>query len=76
MGQKGIVLAKYSNFANVFSKKSVNTLPEQTGANKYTIELEKDKLPSFEPINGLELAELEIFKIYIETNLANGFIQA
>ena len=43
--------------------------------NKHVIKLEKDKQLSFGPIYNLGLIKLEIFKTYIETNLANGFIQ-
>ena len=37
------VLAKYSDFADVFSKKSANVLSEQTKVNKHLIELEEGK---------------------------------
>ena len=49
-------------------------LPENTGMNKYAIELEKSKQPLFRPIYSLGPVELETLKTYIETNLANGFI--
>ena len=42
--------------------------------NKHVIELEKNKQPFFGPIYSLGPIELETLKIYIETNLANGFI--
>ena len=50
-------------------------LSEHTGMNDHTIELEKSKQPLFGPIYSLGLIELETLKFYIETNLANGFIQ-
>ena len=34
------VLAEYSDFANIFLKKSANIFPKQTKANKHTIKLE------------------------------------
>ena len=43
--------------------------------NEHAIKLEEDKQPSFIPIYSLSLVELEIFKTYIEINLANGFIR-
>ena len=43
--------------------------------NKYTIDLERGKQAPYEPIYSLGPVELEIFKIYIETNLVNKFIQ-
>lgn len=70
------VLAEYSDFADVFSKKSANVLPEQTGVNKYAIEVEKSKQPPYGPIYNLGPIELETLKTYIKTNLANSFIRA
>ena len=70
------VPVKYSDFANVFLEKWVNVLPERTGANEHAIELEEGKQPSYGPIYSLGLVELETFKNYIETNVANGFIWA
>ena len=50
-------------------------LPENTGMNEYAIKLEEGKQPLFDPIYSLEPVELETLKIYIKTNLANGFIR-
>ena len=69
------VPVEYLNFANVFSEKSANVLSERTGASKHAIKLEEGKQPSYGPIYSLEPIEVETFKTYIETNLANGFIQ-
>ena len=74
--EKVTVLAKYSDFADVFLEKSANILSEQTGVNKYGIKLEKGKQPSYGPIYSLGPVELETLNMYIETNLANGFIRA
>ena len=70
-----IILIKYSNYADVFSKKLVKVLSDQTGINKHAIKLEESKQLLYKPIYSLEPVELEIFKNYIETNLANGFMQ-
>ena len=43
--------------------------------NEYAIKLEKGKQPPFGPIYSLDPVKLETLKIYIETNLANGFIR-
>ena len=43
--------------------------------DEHIIKLEEDKQPLFGPIYSLGLVELETFKTYIKTNLANGFIQ-
>ena len=69
------VLAEYSDYSNVFSVKNVAKVPENTGINEYAIELEESKQPLFGPIYNLGLVELEILKIYIKINLANGFIR-
>ena len=55
--------------------KNVAELPENIKINEHAIKLEKSKQPSFEHIYSLKLVELETLKIYIKTNLANGFIQ-
>ena len=68
------VLAEYSSYSNIFSVKNIAKLLENTRINEYTIELEEDKQLSFGLIYSLELVKLETLKIYIKTNLANGFI--
>lgn len=68
------LLAEYSDFANVFFKKSAIVLPEYTEMNIYAIDLEKNKQLPYELIYSLGLVELEILKTYIEINLANNFI--
>ena len=40
------------------------------------IKLEKTKQPPYEPTYSLDLVELETFKTFIETYLANSFIYA
>ena len=67
---------EYLNFADIFSKKSAKVLSKRTGANKHSIKLEEGKQPPYEPIYNLRSIELKTPKTYIETNLANGFIQA
>ena len=42
--------------------------------NEYSIKLEEGKQSIFGPIYSLDLVELETLKIYMKTNLANGFI--
>ena len=50
-------------------------LPEHTGINDHAIKLEDSKQPPYKQIYSLGLVELKTLKTYIETNLANGFIQ-
>ena len=70
------ILAKYSDFANVFLEKSANLLPKQIGVNEHAIELEESKQLPYRPIYSLRPVEFKTFKTYIKTNLANGFIRA
>ena len=76
LAEKITVLVEYADFANFFSKKLAKVLPERTGINKHTIELEDSKQPSYKLIYSLGLVELETLKTYIKINLANSFIQS
>ena len=68
------VLAKYSDFADVFSSDLATELPKHTEINTYAIDLEESKQPPYGPIYSLGPVELETLKTSIETNLANDFI--
>ena len=70
-----IVLAKYFSYSNVFLTKYAIEFLENTRINEHIIKLEKSKQPLFGSIYSLELVELEILKIYIKINLANGFFR-
>ena len=70
------MLVKYFDFADVFSEKSANVPPERTGTNEQAIEVEKSNKTPYGRIYSLEPVELETLKIYIKTNLANGFTLA
>ena len=74
LAKKVTVPAEYSDFADVFSKKSAEILSEHIGINEHAIKLEDGKEPSYGPIYSLGPVELETLKTYIKTNLANGFI--
>lgn len=69
------ILAKYSNFANVFLNKSAKILPKDIEAQKHIIKLENDKELSYTYIYNLRLAKVETLKIYIQINLNNGLIK-
>lgn len=66
------ILTKYSNFANIFSKKKFLILPKQTNLNKYTFQLKDSKKLSYKLIYSLGFVELETLKIYIKTYLKTG----
>ena len=70
------VLVKDLDFADVFLEKSANILLEQIEINEYAIKLKKGKQPPYRLIYSLRPVKLETFKIYSDTNLANGFIKA
>ena len=74
LGKEVIILVKYADFADIFSKKLAEVLSERIGIHKQAIQLEDGKQPPYRPIYSLSLVELKTLKIYIETNLANGFI--
>ena len=76
MAEKVTVLAKYSDFANIFLEELANILSERTGVNKHVIKLQKDKQPPYRFVYSLGPIELKIFKTYIKTILANDFIRA
>lgn len=67
---------EYFNGIDVFSPKLVAKLPEYTEINNHTINLKDGKQPSYRPINSLEPVRFKILKMYIKTNLANGFIMS
>ena len=69
------ILAKYSDFADIFSPKLATKLPEHTEINDYAIKLVNSQQPPYKPIYTLEPMELKTIKAYIEINLANGFIR-
>ena len=73
--KKVIVLPKYSDYANVFSKAFAVKLSKYTNINNYLIDLVDDKQPPYSPIYSLRPMELKTLKTYIETNLVNGFIR-
>lgn len=69
------LLIEYSNFTDVFSKKSAVVLLEHTEIKTHAIDLEESKQPYYGLIYSLRPVELETLKIYIENNLANHFIR-
>ena len=66
--------SKYNDFSDVFEKKNVDRLPEHRPYD-CPIDLKDGACPPFGPIYGLSEPELKTLKIYIEENLAKGFIR-
>ena len=69
------ILSKYLDFIDEFLKKSVLKLFKSLDIYEYTINLKKGKKQLYRLIYSFGFIELESFKIYIKTNLANKFIQ-
>ena len=74
LAKKVTILAKYSDFLDVFLEEFANIFPEQTRVNEHAIELKKGKQPPYGPIYSLRPVEFKTLKTYIKINLANGFI--
>ncbi len=70
------ILAKYSDYADVFSSDLAIELPKNTGLNEHAIELVEGKQRPYGPIYALSPVELETLKTYIKTHLKTGFIQS
>ena len=68
-------MVEYSNYSNIFLVENKAELLKNTEMNEYVIKLEEGKQPLFGSIYSLGPVELETLKIYIKTNLANGFIR-
>ncbi len=68
------ILAKYSDYTDVFSINQVMEYPKNTSINEHTIELVKEKQLSYKPIYALNLIELETLNAYIKTHLKTRFI--
>ena len=65
---------EYADYVDIFSFDLTMKLPENTGINKHTIELQDRKQPPYKPIYSLGPVELETLKTYIKTHLKTGFI--
>ncbi len=69
------VPSKYTDFADIFSTKLAVELLKYIGINDYAIELVSDSQSLYSPIYSLGSMKLEILKVYIKNNLANGFFK-
>lgn len=74
LAKKITIFKKYSDFSDIFFKKSVAILPDYLNINKYQIDPELNKQLFYRLIYSLNQVELEAFKTFIEANLANEFI--
>lgn len=65
---------KYSEFSKIFLKEFVIEPPKCLDINNYAINLIIGKYLSYQIIQSLRFTKLEIFTVYIKTNLDNSFI--
>lgn len=75
LAKKAIILAKYLDVAEIFSKKLAKVLPKLFKANEHAIKREQCKKQLYRPIYSLEMIKLEIFKFYIKITLVKNFIK-
>ncbi len=68
------IFNKYTNLANIFSSMLAIKLSEHISINNYAIKLIDDWQPLYGSIYNLGPVKWESFKVYINNNLANGFI--
>ena len=68
-------MVEYFDYNIVFLAEYAADLLKHTRMNNHTIKLKVSKQLLFGSIYSLEPIELETLKIYLETNLANGFIR-
>src|SRR6202021_1696855 len=69
-----LIPPEFHDFADVFSKKEAQKLPEHRPYD-LRIGTEEGKTPPFGPVYNLSPAELKVLKEYIDDNLAKGFIR-
>jgi len=70
----GYIPDKYSEFVEVFGKTKADTLPRHRCID-HAIDLEPGCKIPYGRIYNLSEVEVKTLKAYIDTNLANGFIQ-
>ncbi len=68
-------MAKYTDYADVFSSDQIIELPENMGMKEYEIELIDEKKLLYGPIYALSPVELETLKAYLKTHLKIRFIR-
>lgn len=68
------ILARYLDFLDIFWEKKALGLRKLTKFNQHIIKLQNSKQLFYKLIYRLESVKLKTLKIYIDTNLANGFI--
>jgi hypothetical protein len=72
---KSVILAKYHDFLNVFSKKKVDILSSHR-KHDHRIELEKDKTHEYASLYNMSKEELLLIKKYLQEHLNKDFIES
>ena len=70
------ILAKYLDFADIFSLDLASKFLKHTGINNHAIEGVNGQQPFYGLFYSLKPIELKTLKAYIQTNLANNFIRS
>jgi hypothetical protein len=71
-----VLPVEFRQFADVFSKKASDTLPEHREEYDQHIELKDGaKLPRTQPLRRMSPEKLQVVKQYLEENLEKGFIE-
>ena len=76
LAKETTVLAKYSDYASVFLKKSAAVLSKRAKLHEHSIKLKDGKQLFYMSIYSPEPIKFKTFKTFIGTNLASGFIKA
>jgi sugar-specific transcriptional regulator TrmB len=75
INSKSVMLAKYHDFLNVFSKKKVDILSSHR-KHDHRIELEKDKTHEYVSLYNMSEEELLLIKKYLQEHLNKDFIES
>lgn len=73
--EKVTIFSKYVDYTGVFSPDFAIELLKYKSINNYLIDLIDNKHLPYGLICNLKLIKIKTLKIYIETDLANGFIR-
>lgn len=75
LAEKVSIPKKYTNFLDIFFKKSAAKLSNRSDISKHTINLEPSNQPIYKQIYSLGPVELKTLKTYIKTKMTNRFIK-
>lgn len=68
------ILKEYAEYIDIFSSDLAIKLPENTGTNKYAMDIVQGKQQMYRSIYNFSQVELKTLNIYIKIHLKTGFI--